>query len=109
VSALQKHTGTGDTIHLCSMLGSERIRFPKKIEMSQEDANDREISGFLTYLKCVNFSKSYHDEFLDWINKLQALQRASFNFTPSNRGLGFLSFKEWAENTRIWCKENLPT
>lgn len=85
------------------------ICFPKKIGMPQEDANNREISGFLTYLKCGNFSRSYHDEFRDWISKPQSSQRASFDFTPSNRELGLLSFKEWAENTWTWYKENLPT
>lgn len=85
------------------------ICFPKKIGMPQEDANNREISGFLTYLKCGNFSRSFHDEFRDWISKPQSSQRASFDFTPSNRELGLLSFKEWAENTWTWYKENLPT
>lgn len=85
------------------------IRFPKKSEISQEDANNREISGFLTYLKCGNFSRSYHDKFRDWIDKLQSSQRASFDFVPSNRELGFLSLKEWAENAATRYKEHLPT
>jgi hypothetical protein len=88
---------------------SNGIRFPKSIGISQEEATNRDISGFLTYLKSGNFSRLYHDRFRDWIDKLQSSQRASFDFTLSDRELGFLSFKQWAENATTWYKEHHPT
>jgi hypothetical protein len=78
-------------------------------QQSLQDAQhnlDVALEEYMNYLTGAEFLSIYPLRFRDRVSQIHLQEVTDFDFLTTHPSLGFWSFKDWAQRTRVWYKKN---